>query len=184
MLDEVLAVEEPVVGGELHGEAVDDRSEPHRRSLGIGADEVAALDPLADDPLEQAVRVFVELLADPAHHRVAQRLTPRIDPEHPLEVAAALGHVVLQRPVELLDRRRRCLDLGLHLGEVLARVVGEGLGEELLLRVEVVVDEAARHAEPLGDVADAGGGEPSLDDDLAGDLEDLGAALFDGGLLH
>ena len=84
-----------------------------------------------------------------------------------------------------LAERGRCgLDLAVHLGEVLAGVVRERLGEQLLLRVEVVVDEAARDVEPLGDVGDASAREAPLDDDLARGLEDLGAPLVDRLLLH
>jgi len=62
--------------------------------------------------------------------------------------------------------------------------MSERFREQLLFRVEVVVDEAARDPEPLGNIGDAGRGETSLDHDLARDLEDLGAPFFDGELLH
>ena len=47
-----------------------------------------------------------------------------------------------------------------------------------------MVDEPVGHASLLGDVGDARGSEATFDHDLAGDLEDLSTALFDGGFLH
>lgn len=184
MIDELIAGHHPVVSGELHRQAVDHCRETHRSCRRIDTDELAGVDTVADDALGQSSRLLVELLADLAHHRVAQCFAPPVDPQHPLDIAAALGHVVVDDPVELSYRTGRRLDLGLHLGHVLARVVRERLGEQLLLRVEVVVDEAAGHAEPLGHVGDARGREAALDDHLARDLEDLRTPFCDRGLLH
>ena len=140
--------------------------------------------PIANDPRQQFDRLLVELLADLAHHRVAQRLAPTVDPQHPLDVVAAFGHVVLDDAFELAECGRGVLDLAFHLGDVLVRVVGERLGEELLLGVEVIVDETARHLESLGDIGDASAGEASLDHHLARGLEDLVAPFGNRWLLH
>ena len=64
-------------------------------------------------------RLGVEPLADLAQLGVAQGLAPGVDPQHPLDVVGALGHVVADQRVELGDRRRRGLDVGVELGDVL-----------------------------------------------------------------
>jgi hypothetical protein len=183
VFDELVAVHHPVVGGELHGEAVDQRCQAHGRSVRIGAGELAGVDPDADDAGQQFGRLLVEALADLLHHRVAQGLAPAIDPQHPLDVVAAFRYVVLDDPFELAEGGRRALDLAFHLGDVFLGVVLESLGEQLLLGVEVVVDEAAGDVEPLGDIGDAGAGKAAFDDDLARRFQNLVAALGNSRLL-
>ena len=123
-------------------------------------------------------------MADALHQWVTKRFTPRIDPEHPLHVAASLGNVVLNGAVKLGERCGREFDFGIEFGEVLARVVAEGLGEQLLFRVVVIVDEAGRDREALGHIGYSGGGESAFDNHFACGLKDLFTPLFDRLLLH
>ena len=184
VIDQLVTIHHPVVGGELHGQAIDQRGQAHCRRIRIRTGEFAGLHPGADDPRHELGGLLVELLADLLHHRVAQRLAPTVDPQHPFDVVAALGHVVLYHPFELAEGGRSVLDLALHLGHVLVGVVGERLGEQLLLRIEVVVDQAARHLESFGNIGNSGAGKASLDDDFARRLEDLVAPFGNCWLLH
>ena len=175
---ELVAVEDPLVDRELHAETVEQAGETPCRRHGVLAHELTRLDAAHDDGVQAGPPGTVQILADAAHHRAPQRLAPAIDPEHPRRLAG-FGHVERQHRVQLGQGRRRLLQQELEAGDVPLRGVAQGLREEELLRLEVVVDEAGRDAEPAGDVRDARGGEAPLDDDLAGGLEDLRPPSFD-----
>jgi hypothetical protein len=64
--------------------------------------------------------------------------------------------------------------------EELAGVEVEELGEEVLLRLEVLVDERLRDPCLARDVVDRGGVVPTLGDDAQGGVEDGGPALLAG----
>jgi hypothetical protein len=125
----------------------------------------------------------VELLADPLQRRVAQRLAPAVDPQHPTRLGFDVG-VQADEPFDALDGRADAVDLDVQPGQVGFGGPLERFDEQLVLRVEVVVDEPGGHAEALGHVGDPRGAEAALDHDLARDLQDLAPPFLDARPAH
>jgi hypothetical protein len=127
---------------------------------------------------------LVEFLTDASHRGIPQCFTPRIDPEHPFEVVASFGHEVFDCPSELFVRPGNLEDVILEFLQRGSRIVRERFGEQRLLRIEVIVNEARRYSQTLRDIRHTGSRESSLDDNSARCLEDLLPSLFDGLSLH
>ena len=169
--------------GELHAQPVQEGREPPGRTLGIRAGELLGGHAGPDDFAEAVLPGQVEVLADPAHGRVAHRLAPAVDPQRPRRLTG-LRHVEGEHGVELRDGRRRLLQLQLQAGDVLLGGVAKRFRQEQLLGVEVVVDESGRDAQPVGHVGHPCGGESTVDHHLAGRLQDLVPPLRDRRPLH
>ena len=102
----------------------------------------------------------------------------RVDPHHPPRLGLLRG-VEGDHPQQLGDRPRLVAQLALQAVEVLLGGELERRRQQGVLVVEVVVDQPGRHVEALGHVLHPRRREPALDDDLTGDVEDLGAPLGD-----
>ena len=128
----------------------------HAGRARISAAERAGVDAGDDDAFEDAHPRLVELFGDLAQHRVAQPRGPRVDPEQPGLVAARAGQVLAQHAVEPRDWVGARGDRLLEPQDVGLGGVPQRRREQLVLRREVVVDQAGADAECVGDVGDTG----------------------------
>ena len=110
---QLAAREHAVVDRDLHAEPVEQRREAPRRGVRIGAAELTAGDAFPDHRLEPVLPRDVELLADVLQRRVAQRLAPRVDPQHPSRLRLLRG-VEVDRAGQLDERARRVGQLRLQ----------------------------------------------------------------------
>ena len=113
--------------------------------------------------------VGVELLAHPGHLGVADRLGPQVQPQGPRVGQLGVGLGQAGHGHDLLEPTGGAVD---HLHptgpQVVPEVLGEphGLGQQVVLGLEVVDDQGRAGAGLLGHVGDAGLGEAPLGDDL------------------
>ena len=150
----------------------------------VGADELACRCTLREQPVDHFDLVLGEL-----RHRFPQRrqpagLAPGLDPQQPRTIAGVRRQASTPHAVEAVDHRTGALRS--RVAKLLVVIAGDpnSGGDEVDLRREVVVHQGGRHAGGLGDVGNGHLGEPHVDDDLHGGLEDLRLALVDVGSQH
>jgi hypothetical protein len=133
--------------------------------------------PGADDLADLRPPAFVQHLAILGGVNVAQGPDPHLDPQGPLVQTSVPGQEPgdreLDHPPEPVLRARDAADLAG--GPEVELVVGEreGLGEQPVLRVEVVQDESGRNPRSFRDVGDPCLRQPALGDDPGGRIQDL-----------
>ncbi len=127
----------------------------HAAPTGSSAPEDAGLDALPNRPLEQGRPAEVQPARGRAKHGPAGRFGPRVEPQLERPVLADRG----VRAQECRDHGEGIAGLGEHglgLGELVAGHPLEGGREDVVHRLEVVVDEAAGGAHLGRHVANGG----------------------------
>jgi hypothetical protein len=164
-----------LVQHDLQPEAVHHRRESPGCADRIGTREHARVDALTEDSGEEPDPGLIELFGDLPQPRVAQRLTPRVDPQLPA-VIARRRHVLAQHPIELLHRGLAARDRLLQAADVGIGGEAHRLREQIVFAREVVVDQSVRHLELGGNVVDARAGEAFGEYDASRRFEDLRSA--------
>src|SRR5215212_8106311 len=164
-----LAADGGIVQQALKGEPVHERGEVRREALRVTRCELAGPLPLSDHLRDRRAPSLVERLALAGRLVVAQRPRPQLDPQRPILVCLAPldGRTrELYQPHQLLGRTLDAGQLakGLDVKEVLG--VGQRLGEDLLLRAEVVHHQRRTQSRSLRDIGDAGVAQTPLPDHL------------------
>jgi hypothetical protein len=129
------------VGDELEAEPVHQRGKPPRRGSRIVAAELSGRDAVGDDALDGLDPGEVELGRNAPQGRIAQGLTPGVDPQHPTLLAPPARQVLAHEAVELFDRVRIFGQRFLEPPDVGIGGVAEGGGKQVVLGLEVVVDD-------------------------------------------
>ena len=128
----------------------------HAAPVGSAHWNVPAVDAVPDRALEEARPAEVEAARGLAQRGPPRGLRPGVQPELERPVLADRG-VRIEEPGEDGDRAAGLGEDRLGLGELLARDPLERRREDVVHRLEVVVDEAAGGAHLVGDVADGDG---------------------------
>lgn len=118
-----------------------------------------------------------------AQFGIAQRLGPRIDPQHPSWCRTLRG-IQRENAAQPGQVRARSGNRGCQPVEVTADRVVQRRGEQSLLGVEVVEDERRTHAERLGHIGHPGPREAATGHLADGGVEDLLAAYVDAPAGH
>ena len=113
-----------------------------------------------------------------SQRRPVPRAVPCVEPQQADAVAVITEHVAQQfAQAEQVSRRSR-LDHRERLVAVVGHDIGEGFGDEIGDRREVVADQPGEHPERVRDPAQGHAVQPVSQGDLTGSGDDLGPTLL------
>src|SRR5829696_955584 len=165
----------------LEREAVHERGEVRRETLGVARPELAGALALPHHLSDGVAPAAFERLALAGRLVIAQSARPQLDPQRPVLVALAPYHRRTRQLDQAHQPLRSTLDSrqlpeSLYVEKVLR--VSERLGQKRFLGPEVVHHQGRAQTSPFRHVSDARLAKTPLRDHLHGRLQHLGAALL------